>query len=77
MVEEMEVYIKGKFHSRRVSSEEFDNFPRKHEGIHQTTYREMSASPGSRHVNPFTIKKRKVIPNLVQFSRERNNIGTT
>ncbi|CAL0308280.1 unnamed protein product [Lupinus luteus] len=36
-----------------------------------------SASPGSRHVGPFTIKKKKVIPNLAKFFRGKNNIGTT
>ncbi|KAE9604900.1 hypothetical protein Lal_00036843 [Lupinus albus] len=36
-----------------------------------------SASPGYRHVSPFTIKKKtKVMPNLAKFFRSKNDIGT-
>ncbi|KAE9615655.1 hypothetical protein Lal_00017277 [Lupinus albus] len=35
-----------------------------------------SASPGSRHVGSFTIKRKKVIPNLAKFFKGKNNIGT-
>ncbi|XP_019453112.1 PREDICTED: protein PLASTID MOVEMENT IMPAIRED 2-like [Lupinus angustifolius] len=80
MVEDMEVYAKGKLLARRVSNDELDNLPRKRErsstknlsrGMPRKTIKsngsvtpsprvkfQKSASPGYRHVSPFTIKKR-------------------
>ncbi|OIW17263.1 hypothetical protein TanjilG_22375 [Lupinus angustifolius] len=99
IVEEMEVYTKGKLHSRSASNDELDNLPRKRErsssksiqkGVPRKSIKfnanitpamqvkfQKSASPGSRHVGHFTIKKKKAIPNLAKFFRGKNNTRTT